>query len=451
MTVVANSTGTMFFASRSSHAFRTPGALSLAGSGTKGKSSGPEGVPTIPVKKADGSGMVEKWGEDNLFPQKVREEAEKNTIIPTALQRRAELWYGGGIVYGKVTEYDDQGNGIFKRKKDPEIEEFFRKSNIPRYGFESFLDLSWFVNTFPEFVLSNDRSQIARLTSQEATFCRYSKADPKTGVFSHVYINANWDQGESVDNVPKVPVLDPYDDPVEQMRENTTDNKFIYPISIPSPDKCAYQLASWNSVRRSGWLEVAQAIPEFKKALFKNQLTIKYIVSVHSAYWSWKYKDWEEKSDAQRTQIITAELDEFDEIMSGNEGAGKSILATTITLDSGETISAYKVEAVDDKLQSGIYVEDSQEASSHILTAIGLAPVLMGITPGKSMGAGSGSDARVHFNNFISSSKFQQDLVLEPLYTVRDYNGWDPNIEFRILNPLIMTLDKGKSVQQETA
>ncbi|MDX5394828.1 MAG: hypothetical protein LPK21_01395, partial [Hymenobacteraceae bacterium] len=264
---------------------------------------------------------------------------------------------------------------------------------------------------------------------------------------------ANWDDGGKFDDEysTKVAVLDPYLDPVENLQQHP-DFKFIYPISIPSPDKCAYQLASWNSVRRSGWLEVAQAIPEFKKALFKNQLTVKYVIEVNSAYWHWKYKDWEAKSEAERKKIISDELDEFDKIMAGNDGAGKSILTTTITdPNTKEVISAFKVTAVDDKLQNGLYIEDSQEASSHIFTAVGLPQVLMGASPGKGMGAGSGSDARVAFNNFVSVSKFQQDLVLEPLHTIRDYNGWNENLVFRVKNPLIMSLDKGKQVQQEAA
>ena len=95
--------------------------------------------------------------------------------------------------------------------------------------------------------------------------------------------------------------------------------------------------------------------------------------------------------------------------------------------------------------------EDSQESASHVFTAGGVAPTLMGIQPGKNMGAGSGSDARVAFNNFISTSTFEQHLVLEVLHFIRDYNGWPENLEFRFKQPLIMTLDKGKQTQQQTS
>ncbi|QNF34361.1 hypothetical protein HUW51_17125 [Adhaeribacter swui] len=443
-----NKSGTMAFSSRSGVMMKTNTGFS----GTKSSEAG--AVPTTSVQKNEGSSAIEFWGDDNLFPQNVRKEVEKNTILPTVLQRRAEFWYGGGIVYGTLEGYDAKNNEIFRRAQPgqfPDVDLFYQRSKINRYAFEGFMDLSWWANTFPELILSRDRKKINKITIQEAPYCRYSKADKSTGAFKYVYVNANWGDGGKHDDeyATPVPVLDPYADPVEDLQSRTDSFKYIYPVSIPSPEKNAYQLASWNSIRRSGWLEVAQAIPEFKKALFKNQLTIKYVVEVHSSYWLWKYKDWETKTDDERRKIISDELDEFDKVMAGTEGAGKSIMTTTITVD-GETIAAFKVTAIDDKLKTGLYIEDSQEASSHIFTALGLAPTLMGISPGKGMGAGSGSDARVAFNNFISTSKFQQDLILEPLHLVRDYNGWDPNLVFRIQNPLIMTLDAGQPVQQET-
>jgi hypothetical protein len=176
------------------------------------------------------------------------------------------------------------------------------------------------------------------------------------------------------------------------------------------------------------------------------------VIEVHSLYWAWKYKDWEAKEDTERASLIRTELDHFNKIMTGNNGAMKSVLTTTIRdKQTNQDIAAFKVTAVDDKIKSGLYVEDSHEVASHILTSLGLPPTLLGVTPGKGMGAGSGSDARVAFNNFISTSKFVQDLVLEPLHFVRDYNGWPANLQFRFQNPLIMTLDKGKEVQQQAS
>ncbi|WP_375435090.1 hypothetical protein [uncultured Hymenobacter sp.] len=419
------------------------GALAAASAATQ---DGAE--PTSPVEQGI-SGEVALWGDGNDFPQQVIAQAEKSTIIPSVLDWKTRAVYGGGVVYGRVTGYDKDGNEQFERERLPEVEAFFRRSNIKRYAFESLQNLFWFIQSYPEIILSLNRQKITSLTTQDTAFCRYSvvKAGMATPAWTH--ISANWPNAKPGDAfTTSVPVLDPYYEPVEALRADTRGFKYIYPLALPSPGKALYQLASWNSIRRSGWLEVAQAIPEFKAALFKNQMSIKYLIETHEGYWKWKYPDWDTKPTEVRKQIISDELADFEATMSGTAGTGKSILSLTITDPrTGEQISAFKVTAIDDKIKSGLHIEDSQEASSHIYTALAVDPTLMGISPGKGMGAGSGSDKRVAFNNFISTHRFYQDLVLEPLYLVRDYNGWPADLEFRFLNPLVQTLDASAPVK----
>ncbi len=134
--------------------------------------------------------------------------------------------------------------------------------------------------------------------------------------------------------------------------------------------------------------------------------------------------------------------------MAGTDGAGKSIMTITMPdpQNPGNTIKVFTVTAVDDKIKSGLYIEDSQEASSHIYTALQVDPTLSGISPGKQMGAGSGSDKRVAFNVFSALHKFHRDLLLEVLNLVRDYNGWPADLEFRFLIPQVNTADAPKEV-----
>ncbi|QCR23076.1 hypothetical protein [Pontibacter sp. SGAir0037] len=403
--------------------------------------------PTTPAEKQMGGGEIALWGENNLFPVEVMKDVESDAVLASGLRKITDMWYGGGLVYGLVSGFNEDGTEKFERTSIPEVEAFLNRSR--RYGYEALQDLAYFVNAFPEFILTKDRSKIWSICEQEAYHSRYSKPDTN-GNLNHLYINANWADGGTAENSTKVPVIDPYFDTAETIKARNDGYKYIYPISVPSPGKTVYQLASWNAIRRTGWLEVAKAIPQFKKKLFENQLSIKYIIEIHSLYWNWKYGDWDAKPKEERTQIIKQEVEDFNKIMTGPDGAGKSILSLTF-MHGGQEFNAYKVTAIDDKLKTGLYVEDSQEAASHIMTALGLPTSLYGASPGKGMGAGSGSDARVAFNNFISTSKFVQDLVLEPLHFVRDYNGWPENLRFRFLNPLIMTLDKGKQSDQEAS
>lgn len=433
--------------------FRLGNALGAAKGGstpTGGKVDGD--APTSPVVKGQ-TGEVANWGDGNDFPQAVLAEIAKSSIMPAVLDWKTRAINGKGIVYGKVVDYDKDGNEVFQREKNDEIRDFFRRSNISRYAFEGIQNLVNFANGWPELILSRDRSLITSLSVPDTAFSRYSVPQPGKAVPDYLHISANWPDAKPGDGfTTSVPVLDPYFDVVESLRADTRGFKYVYPLSLPSPGQALYQLIPWNSIRKSGWLDVAQAIPEFKKQLFKNQLSLKYIIEAHEGYWKWKYPDWDTKPSEARRQIIGDELADFERTMAGTDGAGKSIMAISITdPKTGEQIQAFKVTAIDDKIKSGIYIEDSQEASSHIYTALQVDPTLSGISPGKGMGAGSGSDKRVAFNAFIATHYYLQQLIIEPLNLVRDYNGWDPDIEFRFLNPQINTLDQAQEAPAKAA
>ncbi|MDF7810505.1 hypothetical protein [Hymenobacter sp. YC55] len=426
------------------------GAVVRTGAGA-GQEAGTASTTSV-KKDQGGNAEVAFWGDDNLFPQNVVADAESNTSLATMLNWKAKAWYGGGLVYGTL-DFDDQGEEVFKRVRNTEIDAFLNRTLINRYAMEALLDVSWFSNGFPELILSRNRAKIVGISEQECCDTRYAKAKGPLDFKRKVFINANWANGGRWDDeyTTTVPVLDPYYDAVEALRERTDGFKYIYPISFPSPDKTEYQLASWNSVRRSGWLGIGKAVVEFKAKLLGQILSIEWLIEIHPAYWQWKYKDWEDKTEDEQRRLMKVELKNFGEVMSGSNGAGKALMTTMVKDAQGNDVPAFKVTPLDKASKEGFLNEDSQESASHVFTAGGVAPTLMGIQPGKNMGAGSGSDARVAFNNFISTSTFEQDLVLEPLHFIRDFNGWPANIHFRFKQPLIMTMDKGKQVQQQTS
>ena len=445
--------GTLAYGHATGSVFHIGNALGAAG-GSKGAAPGKlAGAPATTSVEKGQSGLVAPWGPGNDFPQRVLADIAKSTILGPVLDWKTRATYGQGIVYGKVTGYKPDGSEIFQRVKDPVVQAFFRRSNLNRFGFEGLQGLQYYFNAFPELVLTNDRSEIHSIAIQDTPFCRYSVPKPGMSVPEWVYISANWPNAQPGDGyTDKVPVLDPYGDVATALREDKRGFfKYVLPLSVPSPGQALYQLAAWNVIRNSKWLQVALAIPEFKAQLLVNQLTIKYIIEADIRYWSWKYPDWADKKESERKSIISSELDAFEKTMAGTDGAGKSIMSVTMPdpQNPGNTIKVFTVTAVDDKIKSGIYIEDSQEASSHIYTALQVDPTLSGISPGKGIGAGSGSDKRVAFNVFSALHKFYQDLLLEVLNLVRDYNGWDPDLEFRFLNPQVNTADKSSETSAD--
>jgi hypothetical protein len=55
---------------------------------------------------------------------------------------------------------------------------------------------------------------------------------------------------------------------------------FITATYYPLVDENYYPKADWHAVDRSGWMDVANSVPELKQALFENQMHFKYIVYV---------------------------------------------------------------------------------------------------------------------------------------------------------------------------
>ncbi|TPE43335.1 iron-containing alcohol dehydrogenase [Pontibacter mangrovi] len=156
MRTVVNEEGTFGYVSSGAGAIVKLNLPRAASTGTAGKGAeAPGAVATTPVVKAK-SEEVALWGDDNFFPQNVMKDVERNEVLSDTLSWKACAWYGSGVIYGYV-ELDEQGNEVFIRKQDPEVEAFFRRSNVNRYALEVLTDISFFANAFPEHILSKNR------------------------------------------------------------------------------------------------------------------------------------------------------------------------------------------------------------------------------------------------------------------------------------------------------
>ena len=419
----------------------------------------PGATPSTPYVRdlSLGTGVIARWGADNLFPQRVLADLRENTILHPGLEWKARALYGGGLMYGSFV-YGDDGAETFKPIKLPQVEDFIRRNQLHKWALGTATDIVTFYNAFPELILSKDRSLITNITRKKVPFCRWSSQNPQTGMVEWCYLNANWSNwsGEGDQYTIKVPAIVPGYDLLESLRNDRRGHKFIYPLSYPTLAETFYSLATWDVARLSGWLKVAKSIPAFKQALFDNQITPKYLIEVSTWWWEWKYgAGWTSKPLEERQKLMNEELTKFEDFMVGTQATGNSLMVTFHSDPiSGKEYAGWKITAVDNKMKDGIYIEDSQEASLHLYSALDIDPTLRGITPGKSMGGGSGSDKRVAFNMYISLQQPFQDLVTEVLQFICDYNRWTgPDgmpLVWRFRNALITTLDTGSEMKKPT-
>lgn len=397
--------------------------------------------PIVSVDQNYGSSQWVPWGEDNLFPKRVVEEARKNTIIPSQLNKFAQYIYNGNFDFG-TKDYDDKGNPVYKSlsREKPEIRQWLKNTAIKRYFMETAIDLAWYINATPQLTRSNNGDEIAQIKRSPVRDSRWGWPDKETGTVKECYISANWERNGT--DLKVLPVIDAYYFPVDSLRMSQG-NHFIYPLTYPDPDNSYYSLAPWDSVRQSGWLEVSTQIANFKKSILSNQMSPKYIVFVSEKYMKWKYSDWATLNDKDKQNKLQETVNWIEENLSGTDNAGKTLMSITWTTPDGKIEYPWEIVPVESPFKEGTYIQDSQEASSHIFTALGIDPSLGGNGPGKQFGAGSGSDKRVAYNILMQSVKAYQDILLQPLEFIRDYNGWGDDIEFWFWNTSIATLDTG--------
>ncbi len=418
-----------------------------------GDASTPQKRPTTPVKEdKNSSSNVSFWGRDNLFPQKAYADVKKSTLASPIIDFQIKVLYGGGVEIVLV-DFDDDGNEKII-KDDTALDaakQFAKRANVNRYLQQSITDFYYFYNIFPELLMSR-RGEIVNINAIKAPKCRWEVR--KSGMVSdNLFVHADWENGNE-DTALKIPTIDPFNFAVENLKAKPKP-KFIYPLSYPDPLNDYYALAPWDCFRQSKWFDYIQSIPEFKASLMQNQMSIKYHVEISTDFWNWRYGDLWPQGDTQpekKKQLMQDYLQELSDLMAGPENAGKFLLTHSI-YDSARNVNRelVKITLLEDKYPDGILTTDSTEGSSHGLFSFGVHPTLLGHAPGSaksSLGAGSGSDQRVAWNNYLQLVQLHKDLIFEPLHFISDFNGWDERIRFRFKNNIQNVQDTHKENQQ---
>ena len=315
--------------------------------------------PTLEIDRLASTRNLLFWGDNNDFPQSVINNVRKDPEIGTLLDKQAALLYSGGISWGIPSKVN--GKVIYtdlSPNEDKVIRQWYKKSNINKYIAETAKDLYWFYNAFTEVVLDGGGTSIIQLCAQPAEECRFGPQNANSGMIDTCYLNAQWPNGTPTDPLTKkLPVLDIYYDPSQQLLANQRGLNYIYPLSIANPGNKFYQLASWNSIIESGWLDISQAIPKFKKALLKNQMTVKYHIQISNLFWDLKYPDFRDKKDMKkRKEIMLAELTALEATLTGAERAGKSITSGLFHQENTQTAKEYelvKITPIDDLMKDG--------------------------------------------------------------------------------------------------
>ena len=366
------------------------------------------------------------WGTNNNFPQEVIADCEKNNDLGPSLSWKGDALYGRGLSYQLPGE-----------QKNREMETYRKRA--PLHLLLRAKDLVKFYNSFVELTLNASRRKIIYVQTLPAQTVRFGRPDSKRGNRpKYVYVSSDWPS--PITDPERIKVLDPLLDTPETIRADNA-YKYVMPLAVPT-GKSTYQLADWNTIRQTKWLELADLIPKFKVAIMKNQVTIKYHIQIPNYYWTDKFPQWNSLEASEQKKLVQEEWNIINAWLKGVDNAGRSFF-TGFRYDEelGKEFPGIKVEAIKDKYEEGTYLEDTTESRMQIYSALNVDPSLFGLTPGTAGSNKSGSDKREAYNLFQETLKPLRDILLLPenLF-ISEYNGW-PDAEWQIGWPTLQTLD----------
>lgn len=406
--------------------------------------------PTAVVEAHRLPADVAFWGTNNRHPQDVIEDVKRVNVVSAVIERKVNMLYSGRLTYGTI-DYDERlGMEVMRPIRQAEIDDFLGESNADLYCREGLNDWYTFYNVFPELKMGRNKDRVVGLGCQDASHVRLGTMSDK-GEISKAFIG-DWSGIGRGGDAFELAALDPYFRVAQQMLEKRK-LRYILPLRILTRGQFYYGLAPWNSLRASGWLDVAKRVPAMKKQLLEQIQHIRYHIEFSEQYFPVKYKTWDKMTPEERAAIFKTEVSEFDK-WAKDKGQGGTYMS--IMLESQftkEQRSLVKIHPMKLELPEGAYLQDAQEADFIICRDMGLKPSLLGISPSKSGSSpGSGSEDRVSRTNHILDCKGDQDMVLKPFEHISRVNGWDKKygkgqrLKFWFQNYYAATLDRTMQV-----
>lgn len=440
-----------------------------------------------PVKALQIALNVAPWGEDNRFPQNVANQLQQYGIGKAALGWKSRVYWGNGIIPGKVVDYKDEGKTeVFEPLNPSKYKAVYSAiRNMHRFWLEFLQDWSWYANCFPEVILSNDAKTITGFVHQESCDARFKQMD-ENGRIHTVYLSKLWGAArdqyakfdpekrlkglvenptsiQEVDNkfVKSLPCIDMYN-PTNSLVEIAANIKSkkglksaILPVNFPSVNKTYYQVADWDGARLGGWISIAISIPEILNVLFDNAVRLKYHIEVPETFFTNKFgfEKWHSMNENERLEARKALLGEMREFLTSAENSYKTFVSF-YQVDTSQKweYGQIKINSLPDKIAIDKEILLSSVADQQFLISANVHPALFGAgTAGTGIQRTGGSDIREAWLTYLASLNLERRVLLEPLYLMRDYNRisggmseWEEDIEFRFRDTILTTLDTGR-------
>ncbi|MGB1301822.1 MAG: hypothetical protein ACPG5O_11455 [Pseudoalteromonas tetraodonis] len=371
------------------------------------------------------------------------------------LKFNRNLLHGKGVRLIQEAEDGKLNPQVVPFHKQKGIHTLLKNSRHKKYFRESANDYEYFSINFPQVILTKNFELVNKIVRTDPSDCRFQVMNPATKRIEYCFLSSKWHEGvtHTHESVEALPVADPLmtAEEVKAWAKKHKIYKFILPVMDTMVGRKYYPFKAWHAIVGNGWLEVALAVPALKKALFQNQMSIKYHVEIPEGYWRAKYSvdKWTNYSNSEKDRLRGETLDRINEWLTGVENTGKALITFYDVDEMGNELPQVRITAIDDKMKDGAYIPDTQNANIEILGSMDIDPTLAGFGfAGSKLGAGSGSDKRTAFNLRTSMKTPDRDVVLEPFDFAFEYNGYDESLRLAFIDHQLTTLDENPTGKQ---
>ncbi len=429
------------------------------GSSSKTNSSEGSAVPHIEStsSKEEEQGKRDwiPWGVNDDFPKVITKLLRKSTVGRAGLKFITKSLYGQRLITYKVVKgVTSGGTEVIEMVDFPQWQDILSRSNMPMVQLGLSQDHAWFEMSMPQIRFNGNKTEIWAIDYQKTSHCRFAPADPITGLIPFIYVSANFPDVKA-DDCQKIPMIDTmqYKDQMEDIRADLKNLKYIMPQIWPDVLNDYYPVASWDSARESGYLDIAISIPVYIKALFKNQMSLKYHIDIPMEYFEDLYKGtWFTMTDADKDIIFQDLYAEIVEQLTGAENAQKALMTFSRTGANGKPIGQWTITTIDDKNKNTDLLPNSSAANNEVLASMNLSPAQIGY--GNSGGAPNGGDNNGGSNiregglQMRSTLKPDRDILLQFFEFVKAWYNADPDIQIGIQDQVLTTLDEGRGTKK---
>ena len=226
--------------------------------------------------------------------------------------------------------------------------------------------------------------------------------------------------------------------------------RFILPIDYRTSGRFYYPQPAYWSIYKDIYQYAANIIRD--RAIRKqNENMFTYVIYVHQAYLD-KLANQQnaQKTEAEKQAIKQREIQKIKSFLSDKHNNGSTFSACTFVGQDGKDHDAFKIERIDyanSKQNAEADKTEITDMASLICFSLECHPDLIGATPGVSSNGGTYQREMLLINQAKKAN--MQDMMLAPYFLMRDFNGLDTNLNFKISQRVLTTLDASKTGMTE--